>query len=349
MQWHTSIAELNNIINNQSLKLNQLKLQNIKLDKNISQNRIDLLESQLKYIKSNISLTKNSLNEKFNDLDKKRSETELLLNKAKIDLNVYKVRLLDAQESLTNTRGDKEIQIQKNIVDTQDVWVQLAILSIEMHEEKILNFINEKELWQIRYNLYHKINLKDIYQWSSKVELLSNNIERNILILQSRLNNTKSLIYETNEKLKNWDNAYGKKTIADSKLLALEKTEEVLNKRITGDAELKKLCLIVKSKINEKMKKFSIEAFLNRIKKIINDIFSYELLVVNDNAVTLKTLSVALIIFLIGIFLSKWLILLIKKPGSDKNENRRKRINRYIKNSLLFMPCFPGAFVPAYG
>ena len=329
MQWQTSIAILNNEINVQSLKLNELKLQNIILDKKISENRLGLLEAKLKYIKSNLAFAKNSLNDKFNELDKKRTETELLLNQAKMNLNVYKVRLLDAQESLTNARGDAEIQIQKNIVDTQDTWVQLAMLSIEMHEEKILNFINEKELWQIRYNLYHKINLKDIYQWSSKVDVLSNNIDRTILILQSRLNNTRSLIHETQEKLQNWDNAYGKKSVGESKLTALQKIEDIINQRIATDSALQKLCMIVKSKIDDRTKKFSFSAFFTRLKNKIDNIVSYELLVVNDNAVTLKKLSVALIIFLIGIFISKWLILLTKNQV-----NTRTKIDENVSTAI---------------
>lgn len=305
LEWEFDVAKIVQSIALANRAYGKMQLQIVELELQLTNQRLELYRLKEGILRKKIFFSEDDLNERLLDIETKREETNRLLEKAQITLSANEARLADARETLEKTRGESEIQQQRDVVDAHDTWVRTSVNNVELLEDR-LNYLKiKKELWEIRYKLFNHIAKKSSSHWIEKIDKIAESLNRNQAIIQYRLLNDRTAITDLGKKLADWQDSYGNKSVFETKLRALQRSEEIMTERLADIVSVTRLAQLVKQQIGEQRKHFSLRQLLNRSLEIGRNIWNFELLVLDDNAVSIKKVFIAILVFMIGVAITK--------------------------------------------
>ncbi len=282
----------------------KLQLRANELELSLSQKQLKLLRDKMHDVAKQVQFDKKDLSLKLLEIDKKRDELDLALEKAKITLSTNEVRLADAREQLAAARGEQEIQKQRDQVNNYDAWFITSQYKVDNLEERSQLYTVEKELWQIRYNLFNGEQLEEVPQWISRVEVYIEQLDRNQAIAQSRLLTVSSTITDLQKKA-NEELAGSDRTVLESQMRALRNREELLTERLTNLNAILRMGKSVQAQLEKEATEVSIRDVMTYVGTVLGGIWNQDIVVLENNSVTVKKVVLSLLLFLLGLVLAK--------------------------------------------
>ncbi|MDX9703715.1 MAG: mechanosensitive ion channel [Candidatus Auribacterota bacterium] len=298
------VARLEQSIARSTITFKRLQLRANELDLALSQKQLELYKQKMHILAKQVRFDKKDFSQKLLELDKKQDECYITLEKAKITVSTNEVRLTDAREQLEAARGEQAIQRQRDLVNNFDAWLITSQYRVENLEERLQLYSIEKDLWQIRYNLFNEEKMELLPQWREQVALTIEKLERNLAIVQARLLNIRSSISDLQKRLSD-EAATIDKNVVESNIRALRNREELINERLTDLNTLFKMTKSVQAQLDKEASQFKFRDVLTYIKNIFAGIWRQELLVLEDNAITVRKVVVSLFVFFLGLMLAK--------------------------------------------
>jgi len=318
----------------------EIQLDIARLELKINQKHIDFIKTKINKIKKHVNFTQKELSEKIVELEKKTGETERQLHQAKIKLSANEARLADARESLKSARGELEITRQQNILDSKESWVQASVDQVEMLEETLNNTAIARELWDRRFAVFTNRQSDDYAKWKQEITTLLENTKRTRQVLEARLLDLKTTITNLRKKLESWDTSYGAKSDAESKLRALEKSEEFISQRLSDIISLIRLAELLNFQVQEELQHITLSDGILWFKKLIYNVWTLELCVIGEQSVTVKRVMQALILVFVGIYFSRKVTSIIRKEAvlhTRLDENSGKALEKLMYYFLLLL------------
>ena len=328
ISWNLKVQNNNSINFNVKYKIDYLKILQVKLERNVENDKVDLLNKEItikngeiKELKENLQVKENKLNDLEIDLIQKNIKT---INLNKIN-ELKQVDLKELNDKLeTYEKKYDELNI-KFINSTDNHKKEIELLKKTSKEEK--NKLEDKiyevsECWDEEIGQKEKLikeNKKEFIKildeerrkYNNNIELLNNKIEEknNLLIDEKK----KTILY--NLKLDNLSESFEKKTFEINRLANLcdDKDKQIM--------DITKKNNIMRAEIKENIKG------INREFKCIKEKYC-ELNQKNKNLIKSNPID----IFQYGINITKF-----EKEYDDKVHKRHifileKRLNKVVKN-----------------
>lgn len=304
-EWDLDLNNIETEIARQTVSLKELQYTTAASELEITKDRTDFLTLQLSVLRKRIRFTSSMLTEKVVDIEKRKDQIDQALDKAQNSLSTYQARLADAREQLERARGDDAIQRLRDIADTYATWTETFVEELEMLQEQKQLFTKELEVWRIRYNLFNKIETAHITQWNEQITQTLDNLNRTHILLQSRLLNNSSAITELQKRLSESELNLDTKSAYQSRLKALSRHEQNITTQIGAVTSIMRLCKTVQRHITETQRHVSVRHIAAVITLTLSKVWNFELLVIDDKAVTIKKVIISLLILTLGLFLTR--------------------------------------------
>ncbi|RJP58538.1 MAG: hypothetical protein C4541_07845 [Candidatus Auribacter fodinae] len=320
-EWDLEIARLESAIAAQTTALKKFQLSIAKEEERLLNERVQFLLLKISVLEKKVRFTSVQNNEIQIRWEQRQDATEQQLEKAKLNLDTYQVRIKDAQEKLDNARGEEQIQYQREIVDMLNEWGDALVDEVEALQEQLQNYATEKELWQIRFKLFNNLDESLIGKWEAQTGIILESVARSLAIVESRISTNRSIIIEQEKKrdeLIKQDPSSQLKPIYDKRILALQHHANVLNDHLAHLNDIHRLAKTVKKQIAEKRSQFSIKYISMLVYEWVDKIWNFEIVSLDDQSITIKKVFFALIVFIIGLFLAKRLTKSIKQQASAR-------------------------------
>jgi small-conductance mechanosensitive channel len=292
------------------LNLNQVNLQNAETEVNLSKQQSSILKNQIKLIRANLEYDEEDLQEKLKSTETIRQQHNERIQSLAGEQQEVEAKWLKAQEQFDSIeeRDENTKLIAKAWLDEREAWkntYQQALLQTE-NIFRLLSFVDE--IWHRRYSLLQEnYTPNQLVEWRKELESSQKNIDRLSSLVSSAQNNLPAQILALQVTLSQKKDSLPAEAI--SHILSQQKAMEKLS---ANNLEyISKLQLInqLESRFNEEIdeirKSIRFIDFVKGVALEIDKKFDFELYVIDDQAITIRKIILALLILFVGLFLAK--------------------------------------------
>lgn len=296
------------------LSYQELVLLNAKKDFEIAEIRENIARQQLERTRSHLFFDKVDLEKQLAAIDERKDELQKNSNDFMKKLNKYEFVLVRVQKKLEQAKSDEEQFKAKAEVTAADYWRKTYQQKLEQNEAILQLFNLRKQLWKQRYELVTEdVDTKKLKLWRKEVLAQSDKFQQSSGLLQSLLTNLQLQVVQIEEQLaQNGLSSDLKGILKDQREALVVLIKSTFNyQTILNTTQQMHLRFI--DEIAFEMKKAPItEALFAQLSKV-KVIWAYELIVVDEQSVTIGKIVTAIVLLIIGIFLTGLFSAALKK------------------------------------
>lgn len=283
----------------------ELVLANAKEESELADMRAGLSRQILDRIRANLHFDSADLDKELASLDDKKNslqeETKGIFKK----MQSYELLQLKIQRKLEKTKDAGEIGRLKASLDTADQWRQTYQTEIEQNEstQQLLNL--QKQIWQQRYDLIKgAASGADLKSWAAEATTENEKLQRDISLEQGYQTNfqlqinkleeqldQKDLDWDTRNNLDDLRKAYRGRAISTFHFLTILNITNQMYRRLIEE-------------INRSQHYTSLWSKVQGIFATIGSVWKFEVLVVDEQSITIGKIITALLILIFGIIIT---------------------------------------------
>ncbi|SPD73889.1 putative MscS Mechanosensitive ion channel [uncultured Desulfobacterium sp.] len=267
--------------------------------------------SQLKvdWVKEHLAFDKEDLKMQLDTLANQKTELEKQVQKLIRRHAEAREKLLKAQRSSADATNGRPAQVKEDYLKASEAWVKTYQTALEHAEEKEQLLGHQERIWNLRYGLL-KGGLKHEKIIEEKTEFTGHakNLGRSLGVEQSYHNTIQAQIVSLEKKASDKDLDPQIKPHLDSQIEALKKLAERQFDYVSTLLLTEQMDRRLLDEINSKLRQARLKQGLINITKKLNEIWNFELWVIDNRAVTVRKVFVALFILVTGIIASKYIL-----------------------------------------
>ncbi|MEJ2656036.1 MAG: mechanosensitive ion channel, partial [Desulfobacterales bacterium] len=344
LKWAFAQAQLKLEISQAIFDLQKTTKQNLSIEVNLSKQYSDVTQQNLIWVRKNLHFDNADLEKQIEAINRSRAELQKRLNDQLAGQIKVENAWLHAQERLANAGKKTDIRLAKARLEAADADREASQRLLEQSED-MLNLLNQQEqVWKNRYAIVKGgVASEKIQTWKKEIEAGKVKIERIVRLQESYQNSLQPQITSLEKQLS--DQGYSKdlRRELENRLSALRRVERggleylsMLQTTLQLDQRLLDEIANRREHIHLWTK---LVGFISQIKNIWN----MELWVIDDQAVTVKKLIMALITLIIGLIFIKRIIslwvrrLLIRTHMKETTTAAIEKITNYIIVFLIVL------------
>lgn len=184
----------------EQVRLQEFVLENRRLEKQIYEARLDLLQKRMELMQPHVTFTRENLDQQVQRLEKEEFELNQQLKKRNEELEAVKRRLTLRRTELSQaTEPSKALEEEVKALQLESEALQNTI---ELLERKIELIPVRTNLWQRRYSIFNfSIDMNDLSRWKSESNEKIDELNQDYRILQLRLDGRKNELLIHNNRL----------------------------------------------------------------------------------------------------------------------------------------------------
>lgn len=311
LKWAFARAQLELQIAQAIFDLQRATKQNLAIEVRLAKQNSDVTQQSLVWVSKNLHFDKADLEKQIETINRRRDELQKRVKDQLRRQMTLETTWLQAQERLAKAGKKEDIALAKARLEAADIEREASQRLLEQTED-MLNLLNRQEqVWKNRYAVVKgEVDQQKTDIWKKEIEASKVKIERAVRLQESYQNSLQSQIASLEKQLS--DQGYSKdlrramddrlstlKTLARGGLEYFSMLQATLrlNQRLLDE-------IATQQEYVDLWKTFA--TMIGEVKNIWN----FELWVIDDHAVTVKKLAIALITLIIGLVFIKRIILL---------------------------------------
>ena len=291
------------------LDLNNVYLQNAETEVNLAQQQGTILKGQIKLIRANLEYDKEDLEKKLKNIENLKQQYNERIQSLASEQHEIEAKWLKAQERFDsiNDRDEKTKLIARAWLDEREAWkstYQQALVQTE-NIFRLLSFGDV--VWHRRYALLQGNYIHNqLAEWEKELESSQKNIDRLSSLVSSSQNNLQPQILALQIML-----SEQKETLPPEALSHMLSQQKAMEKLSANNIEYISKLHVIKQiesrfgdEIQEIRKSIQFTDLVKGVALAIDQKLDFELYVIDDRAITIKKIILALLILFVGLFLA---------------------------------------------
>jgi small-conductance mechanosensitive channel len=291
------------------LDLNKVYLQNAEIEVNLAQQQRTILKGQIKLIRSNLEYDKDDLEKKLKNIENIKQQHNERIQSLASEQHEIEEKWLKAQERFDsiNDRDEKTKLIAKTWLDEREAWKNTYQQTL-VQTENIFRLLSFGDVvWHRRYALLQgDYTHNQLAEWEKELESSQKNIDRLISLVSSSQNNLQPQMQRLKTTLSEKKDILPPEAL--NHMLSQQKAMEKLSANnieyISKLNVIKQIESRFSDEIQEIRKSIQFTDLVKSVALAIDQKLDFELYVIDDRAITIKKIILALLILFVGLFLA---------------------------------------------
>lgn len=314
LKWDLEQSRLNMELAQAIFDFQKMKLENLQAQLRLSELKTNLAQQSTTWVRSHLKFDQKDLDKKLHEFEKERSELQKRQSKLMREQKQVENAWLMAQKRESQAKNKNVRSVAASFLKTREVWRETYQRVLEQTEHMV-HLLNQREqTWKKRYELIKaEADHEQLEVWLKDTGTQLNSIDAILALQQSHWTNLHSQIAALEKRISEEGVNPGIKQHLEEQLIAHRKSAErsleymaallaakEANRRLIDEIAL----------VNEDI------ALWKKILVIGNtakEVWNFELWVIDDQAVTVRKVVIALFIFVFGLFTVNYLMRVIKK------------------------------------
>ena len=295
------------------LDFQKVELQNLQTQIRLTELKTDIVQQSIGRIRTHLHFDQGDLENQLQSLEKERAELQKRLRKLLREQRQAEAAWLLAQKQTSNARNESELDVASVFLKAREAWRETYQKVLEQAEH-MLHLLNQRELvWKRRYELVKaEVSHEQLDIWRKDAEDQVTSLDGVLTLQQGHGINLQSQI------------AALEKQVSEEVLIPeirqhLQEHRHALQRLAERNLEYISMLLATKE-VNHRLldEIASGREAIPLWKKVLavgskaKDVWNFELLAIDDQAVTVRKVVIALFIFVFGLFMVKYLIRAIR-------------------------------------
>lgn len=266
----------------------------------LSDARVAALHERIETLQRQVAFTREEFNQILNDLTLRRDELEQELAEARERSALSEERRLQAREALAAAVGPTEQAQRAAVLETRSARVQTDLQTVELLEKRLALLETARELWEKRFALLADGEKEQRDAWEEEVTALLEGWRRERLVQESRLADLRTAILNLEQQ-----RAQGTGTGTDADQLAarieaLRAREQDIQNYLADLIAIERLAGRLVGEIELERETMTLAERWEQTRNIFSRVWNAEVMHVGDDALTVRKIAIALMVFIIG-------------------------------------------------
>ncbi len=319
-------------------------LANAEVEKELAALKLDLAGRICERIRENLHFDQGDLEEQLAAIDEYKQQLQIRIESIRNDLRESGRKVLKARSMLEQTGADIDLAKARTNLAVAEQWQQTYRVMLEQAESTLQQLETRKQLWQQRYDLIKDaIPRSELADLRQDAERHLDRLRQTIALEQERQTNLQLQISKLEERLQQEGWSWGTKSDLNEHHQALR---EQLNRTIEFLNALNRTLRMNLQFIEEAdliLRTFALDEKFETLLVNLESWWNTELLVVDDQALTVRKVVIALGILIFGIIIAGIFSRLLhhKLSGSFSLSNSAVSIiTKLIKYTIILIVVF---------
>jgi potassium efflux system protein len=310
LKWALAQAQLESEIAQTIFDLQRTTKQNLSIEIQLAQQNLDVTQQNLVWVRKNLHFDNADLEKQIEAINRNRDDLQKRQKEQLRGQMKVETAWLQAQERLANARKKTDIALAKARLEVAEAEREASQQLLEQTED-MLNLLNQQEqVWRNRYALVKGgVDQEKIDAWKKEIEAGKVKIERAVRLQESYQNSLQPEITSLVKQLS--DQGYSKdlRRELENRLGVLRTLERGGVEYLSMLQATLRLNQRLLDEIAHKGEHIDLWKKLTTVTDKVKNIWDLELWVIDEHAVTVKKLVMALIILIIGFIFVKRIFL----------------------------------------
>jgi len=310
LKWALAQAQLESEIAQTIFDLQRTTKQNLSVEIQLAQQNLNVTQQNLVWVRKNLHFDNADLEKQIEAINRNRDDLQKRQKEQLRGQMKVETAWLQAQERLENARKKNDIALAKAKLEVAEAEREASQQLLEQTED-MLNLLNQQDqVWRNRYALVKGgVDQEKIDAWKKEIEAGKVKIERAVRLQESYQNSLQPEITSLVKQLS--DQGYSKdlRRELENRLGVLRTLERGGVEYLSMLQATLRLNQRLLDEIAHKGEHIDLWKKLTTVTDKVKNIWDLELWVIDEHAVTVKKLVMALIILIIGFIFVKRIFL----------------------------------------
>ena len=301
LRWEQEQARLKLETAQAIFDLQRTTSQNLSIEVQLAEQNADVTQQNLIWVRKNLHFDSADLEKQIEAINRNRDDLQKRQKDQLRGQMKVETAWLQAQERVANARKKTDIALAKARLEAADAEREASQQLLEQTED-MLNLLNQQEqVWRNRYALVKGgVDQEKIDAWKKEIEAGKVKIERAMRLQESYQNSLQPQITSLEKQLSDQGFSKDLRRELENRLGALRTLERGGIEYLSMLQATLRLNQRLLDEITHKRDHVDLWKKLTALTGMVKNIWDLELWVIDDHAVTVKKLVMALIVLIIG-------------------------------------------------
>ena len=294
-----------------SAHLERINLANLETGKKITDLQVGILYLQMTRIKQYLSFDKEDLQKQLDDIDTKRTKLEALLN-----------RVLDEQKQVEDAWKNAREAADESVVSSmagawlkaREAWRKTYQAVLEQTSKIIRLLDYNAQIWRLRYELLNNtLSADELAEWKINTRDHISEMSHTIVLEQNFQNTLRQQITDAERQLQKPGGDKGIARHYQTRIDAMNRLAQRRMEYISALLENQQLVMRFQDEIDNRLDRNTLVERVTGLFSRIQNIWNYEVWVIDGNGVTVRKLMAALALLVLGLLSVKILFNIVFK------------------------------------
>ncbi len=313
-QWLFKQAEREEGLATAVLGYQEQVLANTRIEAELAATKVDLARQLSERIRDKLHFDQGDLEKQLAAIDESKKEVQTRIDTTRKELRRAGRDLIKARRDVERAKGDSDIAEAKAALEVAEQWQQAYRIMLEQDESIMQQMGTRKQLWKERYDLIKdEIKREDLAGLRAAAVKLRDRLQQTVSLEQERQTSLQLQIGKLEDRMQqeglSWD---AKSNLNEERKALVELVSSTINYlsalNKTGQMNLQFI-----EELDRVIKAFSLGETLKVIFAEVQGWWDAELFVVDNQALTVRKLCIALGFLTFGILLAGFFSRLLQK------------------------------------
>ncbi len=288
------------------VRYEELALKNAGTKLEIAEIKVSVAQQRVDHIRANLHFDAEDLEKQLASIDEKKAELQKGADDLLKKLQKTETLLLKAQKKLEKISGEGVEYVEAKVaVGAVEAWRQACQRGLEQHEGSQQLFNYQKEVWKQRYDLIKgDAATADLKMWQKAAIFQQERVQQALALEQSQQVNLHLQISQVEKKLGQDNLSWEMKGNLKEQLDALKKMSESTLAYLTTLSITNQMASRFVDEVSAELAENILYEKMAALAAKVKGAWKFELMVVDDQSVTVGKISIALFLLVFGIILA---------------------------------------------
>ncbi len=305
LQGKIAVAQVEVDLAHAAARYEEMAHKNAETKLQIADIRVSVAQQRVAHIRSNLHFDAEDLEKQLARIDERKVELQNGADELLKRLQKTETFLLKAQKKLEKITNEEDAIPAKVAVAALDAWRQACQRGLEQHEGSQQLFNYQKEVWKQRYDLIKGgAAADDLKMWQKGANFQQDRIHQALALEQSQQVNLHLQINQVEKQLAQENLSWEMKGNLKDQLEALKKLSESTLAYLTTLSITSQMSSRFVDEVSDELAENFLEEKIRALVAMVRASWKFELMVVDDQSVTVGKVSIALFLLVFGIVLA---------------------------------------------
>ncbi|MFC1868256.1 hypothetical protein ACFL0H_09005, partial [Thermodesulfobacteriota bacterium] len=306
LEWGLEKARLEKELTEAVLEFEKVNHYNLSKQFNLAELQIQLSRRKIDWVRKNLYFDETDLTKQLARLSRTRTDIEQRIQELIRGRENAEDAWLKAQREYGEASGEKPDPTKKAYLEERDAWRKTYQTVLEQTEDRLSLLGYQEQVWRLRYAIIRgEVSQGDLVSRRSEIENHLKNLERELNLHQSYQLSLQSQIIALEKRASEKEISGPVRMHLQNQINALHKLAERLFEHTSEFLTSAQLDRRILSEMAARLDQVTLKQRFSNVKGQVRKIWDFEIWVIDNHAVTVRKLIVAMLILLLGILTAK--------------------------------------------